>query len=116
MALNAKILTPRQREVLEKMRAADDAKDYDNAEIVCDGGECWLGDEKLSRRTVDELVGMVLLSFDNLGGAEHYTLNGSARAALDDESVIMRIRAALATGTNVDDRGFPVPAPGAGRG
>lgn len=102
-------LTPTQRRVLTTLRDADDSGDYYSSEIVCDG-ECWLGSKRVARRTVQALVEMVLISYENSGGAEHYTINGSGRATLEDESVIDRIQTALLTNTPCDERGYPIAA------
>jgi hypothetical protein len=106
--VKSNILTPTQRLILTTLRDAEDASDFHNAEIVCEGIECWIGYMRISRATVNALVRMVLLHYDKVGGAEHYTINGSGRAALEDENVIERIQHCLATGQSCDERGNPL--------
>lgn len=108
---NAGRLTPREREILAHLQAAEDSGDDYEAEIVCDGGQCWMGSERLRQSTVDSLLRKVCLSHNNLGGADHYTINGTGREALKDESVIDRVQAAMAGGGNVDSRGYPIGNP-----
>ena len=80
------------------MKAAESAQNWDDAEIVCDGADCWLGDQRISRRTVNSLVRVVALSFDDGGGAEHFTLNGTGRALADNPTLVRDVEAAIARG------------------
>lgn len=68
------MLSKRAIEVLQSLQAAERAENWDHAEIVCDGIDCWMGDERISRQTVNRLVRVVAVSLDDGGGAEHYTL------------------------------------------
>ncbi len=85
-------------EVLRSLRAAERAENWDQAEIVCDGLDCWMGDERISRQTVTRLIRVVALSLDDGGGAEHYTLNGTGRALADNPALVRDIEAAIARG------------------
>jgi hypothetical protein len=53
------MLSKRTLEVLRSLLAAERAENWDQAEIVCDGLDCWMGDERLSRQTVNRLVRVV---------------------------------------------------------
>lgn len=68
-------LTPRANQVLSQL-ASDDPE---MQEIVCSGGECWIGLERTSYATVNQLLQAVFVSADDLGGAEHYAINESGR-------------------------------------
>lgn len=60
---------------LAEMREAEVADNHEDAEIVCDGGECWLGLRRVNRNTVNALLEVLAVRHDTLGGADHYTLN-----------------------------------------
>ncbi|PZR93526.1 MAG: hypothetical protein DI537_10435 [Stutzerimonas stutzeri] len=92
------MLSKRAIEVLRTLRAAERAENWDQAEIVCDGLDCWMGDERLSRQTVTRLIRVVALTMDDSGGAEHYTLNGTGRALADNPSLVRDIEAAIRKG------------------
>ncbi|AOG02853.1 hypothetical protein [Bosea sp. RAC05] len=88
----------RSIEVLRSLRAAERAQNWEDAEIVCDGLDCWMGAERISRQTVTRLIRVVALSFDDGGGAEHYTLNGTGRALAENPALVRDIEAAIARG------------------
>jgi len=59
------------------------ASEEGDGEIVCDGLECWYGTNRTSRRLVNCLVECVFVSFSDLGGSEHYSINESGRRFLE---------------------------------
>jgi hypothetical protein len=92
------MLSKRALEVLRSLLAAERAENWDQAEIVCDGLDCWMGDERLSRQTVNRLVRVVAVSLDDGGGAEHYTLNGTGRALAENPALVRDIEEAVLRG------------------
>lgn len=78
------LMTPTCRMVLKQMLKAHEAEDWENAEIVQDGGEVWIGDQRISTRTVDRLLCMLLLRHESSGGCDHYTLNEEGRKVAAD--------------------------------
>lgn len=92
------MLSKRAHEVLRSLLAAERAEIWDQAEIVCDGLDCWMGDERISRRTVTRLIRVVALSLDDGGGAEHYTLNGTGRALAENPALGGDVEAAILRG------------------
>lgn len=103
------MLTKRAMEVLGLMKAAQDQEDWEGAEIVCSGIDCWLGETRISRSTVTCLVRHVAVSLASEPDAmERYTLSGTGKAILDDPATADRIVAALYAGRNVDATGNPV--------
>lgn len=101
-------LTKRMQEVLQEMKRAQDADDLLDAEIVCDGGSCWLGCERISRRTVDGLLQYVAISLENMGSqTEHYTLNETGLMLIEHPERAEEVRKAILSGKSYD---FPVMA------
>lgn len=103
------MLTERAHEILQQMHSAEAQEDWENAEIVCDGIECWLGLTRVSRRTVTCLLRHVAVSMaSEPGSAERYTLSGTGRRILVDPSVADRVVAAMLAGEAVDGAGNPI--------
>ncbi len=73
------MISRRAKELLQLL-AGDDP---DTSEIVCDGGKCWLGLERVHRSTVTQLLQKVFVRCDDLGGCEHYSINESGRRFLE---------------------------------
>lgn len=68
------------QDVMISMHRAEVRDDLENAEIVCDHGDCWLGDRKISRRTVDTLLLGIFISQSSIAGdLERYVLNSTGR-------------------------------------
>lgn len=97
-------LTKRMLEVMAQMQAATDREDYENAEIVRDNcvrgnGGCWLGEMRISPRTVNSLLSLVALRETNDGGqCSRYTLNEVGRALLRRPALRDEIIASLLQG------------------
>lgn len=91
-------LTPAMLQVLQDLDQAEREERYEDAEIVCSGIECWLGDRHVSCRTVKSLLKLMALSFDDMGGANHYTLNDTGRELSKHPELTEKIRAAIARG------------------
>lgn len=104
------MLTKRAWEVLRQMDAEEKAGNHEDAEIVCEGFICYLGVERLSFRTVSNLLSHCCVSSakDEGSSMDRFSLNGTGRAALEDEGVPERVRLALASNTAVDQKGFPL--------
>lgn len=93
------VLTPAMLRVLEDMRAAEETGELEDAELVCDGRECWRGDHKTSRATVTRLLQLTLVSSSNWsGGSEVMTLNDAGRAVLRRPDLAGELAAALQQG------------------
>ena len=76
-------LTRRQHEVLRTMaeRQAADPGD-DEAELVRECCDAWLGDERVASRTVDALLRACAISDTGTGGIERYRINETGREIL----------------------------------
>ncbi|WP_371436350.1 hypothetical protein [Polaromonas sp.] len=70
--------------VLKRMLAAEEADLLEDAEIVCDGNSCWVGDMQIRKETVTRLLQLCLVRSEDMGGCEHYTLNEEGRAMAKD--------------------------------
>lgn len=99
-------MTPGLRNVLIKMRDAEDREDWYEAEIVADGIYAYLGDDRISWRTINQ--GLGLLCFKDTGeqgkGCKRFAINGTGRVLIDhpeDEDIIRR---ALLGGGNITTR------------
>lgn len=91
-------LTPAMHLALTELDKAECEERFDDAEIVCDGIECWLGYRRVSYRTVKALLKLMALSFDESGGAQHYTLNDTGRAIQGRPALAKEIYAAVLKG------------------
>lgn len=106
-------MTPRAHQILRLMLEIEEAyasvregepepNDGYGAEIVVEGREAWLGMERLSIRTVTQLLRLMALS--EADGCHprtpRYVLNGTGRALARRASLAQEIEAAIATGRN----------------
>lgn len=73
------LITPTVVSVLQEMARAERAEEWEDAEIVQDGGQVWLGLRRLSVQTVNRLLVLVLVRHTKEGGCDHYTLNEDGR-------------------------------------
>lgn len=105
------MLTKRAWEVLRQMDAEEKAENHEDAEIVCEGFVCYLGVERISYRTVSNLLTHCCVSStkDEGSSIDRFSLNGTGRAALEDEAVPDRVRLAMVSNTPIDQKGFPLP-------
>jgi hypothetical protein len=102
--------TKRAWEVLRQMAAEEKAENHEDAEIVCEGFICYLGVERISYRTVANLLSHCCVSSTKDEGSSmaRFSLNGTGRAALQDEGVPERVWLALRSNIAVDQKGFPL--------
>jgi hypothetical protein len=85
--------------VLKGMLDAEAADDLENAELVCDGGQCWRGDDHTSPATVKRLLQLTLVSPSSWGGgSDIYLLNDFGRATLRRPELASEIEKALLAG------------------
>ncbi len=79
-------LSAAAQRVLARMLEAEQAEQFEDAELVCEGRQCWVGLEQTSRAVVNELLREVLIRDIGEGGkgAERYTLNEDGRLAAAD--------------------------------
>lgn len=68
--------------VLSAMAAAERADDIEDAEIACEGLQCWIGCDRISRSTVNALLRLTAVSDTSLSehGIQRYSLNDVGRA------------------------------------
>lgn len=101
-------LTPGMRRVLELMARAEDEGRHEEAELVCEGIECWVGLARTNRAVVRLLLRSLLVrDVSDTGGIERYAVNDTGRAALRRPAVVDEVAQTLARGvpfTVVDDR------------
>jgi hypothetical protein len=78
---------------LREMRDAEDRGAYEEAEIVYSQGECWLGDRRISTRTLQAGLYLCLFRSEGIGGSyERHTLNeDGSELANDPDNYIPRI-------------------------
>ncbi len=75
------LITRRQREILTAMAESENREDFEDAEIVCDRGLCYLGDTQIAKRTVFQLLRLCLIrdETEGTGHLERYTINEHGR-------------------------------------
>lgn len=84
---------------LTKMRDAYDNERYEDAELVCEGRSTWLGEDKVQRRVVDELLSLVAIKDTNESEKiSRFIINGVGRAIVDNPDIARQVRIALKTG------------------
>lgn len=92
-------LTKRQLEVLQHMAAAHAREDWDEAEIAGQGLECWLGDERVGRKTVEALVSLMLVTEEASPGLTRWPINSvGLRIAKEPELIPELFRQILSGG------------------
>jgi hypothetical protein len=107
------MLTKRAFELLQIMVDSETAPveddGYDRTEIICEGAICYLGLDKISYRTVLNLIAHCCISL-NSGeeSARRFSINGTGRAALADPGVPDRVRLAILAQKPVDHLGNPL--------
>jgi len=103
------MLSERSLHILRKMVAAEAAEDYEGAEIVCSGIICYLDEERISRRTVDNLLRHVAVkSGSEPGELERYRVSGTGRAIAGDPAVADKVLACVLRGIPCDEQGNPI--------
>lgn len=63
-------MTPATRSVLAAMAAAYECEDYEGAELVCEGWYCYLGERRVHRRTVNNLLSILAVKDESDSGAD----------------------------------------------
>lgn len=105
------MLTARAMDMLRQMQAAEDREEWDEAELVCEGFDCWLGIEKFSRKTVNVCLRYVAIRLvSEPGSAERYMISGTGKAILQDPKAADRVLACLLSNTPCDENGNPLAA------
>ncbi len=70
---------------VREMREAEAREDFEDAEIVRSGGECWLGLRRIAPATLDEGLRLCIFRSDGIGTrCERHVLNEDGRALADD--------------------------------
>lgn len=82
-------MTERQLQVLRKL-ASGEAED-----ILCNGIECWVGDELTNRQTVNDLIMLTAISAVDGMKEEYYEINETGRALLRRPELARDITIAL---------------------
>jgi hypothetical protein len=110
------MLTPRSFEFLRILAASENADlvddDYETSEIVCEGFTCYLGTQRISYRSVRNLLEHCCLSLTSGEEAtKRYGINGTGKGALVDPEVPDRVRLAILRNVPVDQLGNPLTFP-----
>lgn len=84
------MITVKAQAVLQRMLAAEALDDYENAELVCEGKQVYVGSYKVPYATFMELLYYTLIRQESEMGSvmERYTLNEDGRKACDDRTYI----------------------------
>ncbi len=79
-------LSAAAQRVLRLMLEAELAEQWEEAELACEGAQCWVGLERTSRTIVSELLRRALIRDcgESGKGIERYTLNEDGRRAAID--------------------------------
>jgi hypothetical protein len=106
-------VTDNMLRVLRTMAAAEEAEEWEDGELVSDGGrQWWLGLDIVAPRTVERLLACRAVSDRSEGSkVQRLGLNGTGRAIIDDPSVAEAVMAAIRTGGSFDDQGRPLKLP-----
>lgn len=93
-------MTARQLEVLRQMADAEKRDDFYNAEIISEGILCYLGDEKISRKTLNFFIDHTLVSLDSFSkeSPQLWTINGSGRLIAEKPELINELFLRLHSG------------------
>jgi hypothetical protein len=115
------MLTKTQIGVLVTLKEAEEREDrgeaipedYSEAEIVCDGLTCYLGDRPISWRTVKALLEVVAISDRSITGdsGRIFMINDVGRSITRRPELADEVAASLYTGqsvTIIDDRIVPL--------
>ena len=86
--MSRRFLSIRAFQLLERLYEAEREERYEDAEIVCDGRECWIGLEKTSRQIVYQLLRLCVIGDVSDGGTERYTLNEEGRKVVNDPTYV----------------------------
>ena len=98
---------------LRRMADAEAAELFEDAEIVCSGRDCWIGDHPVASRTVDRLLTAFAISDVSEGAkTRRYVINGTGRAILADPLVAEEVMKAALTGGAFDAEGKRLSGPG----
>lgn len=105
-------MTPALTRMLRAMADAEAAGEWENAEVLADGLDVWVGDERYSRATLNAALRRVALrDVSDTKGAQRFALNSVGHmllAAPDQEAAILQ---ALSDGVSVtirDNRVVPL--------
>lgn len=85
--------------ILADMAEFEHLGEYENAEIVCDRLECWIGYRRVHRRSVNALERVLAVSNrSDREGVTRYSINGIGRAILVRPELASEIVAAVQKG------------------
>ena len=115
--MKSETLPPAQRRALEALaREPDD--DFDGEMVMC-RGEAWIGNERISPRTVYGLLRLLLVRDASIGDdMQRYVISGTGRDLLAGRFTVGELRAAIHSGRSFStgQRGItflnPVPRGG----
>lgn len=86
-----RMMTKAAHRVLVEMAKAEELKNFEDAEIVCDG-DCWIGNRRIPRKTVTTLLRLVLVAdVSDVNGCDRYALNSEGRAMSKDIDYVPEI-------------------------
>jgi hypothetical protein len=82
--------------ILREMIAAEDREDFEEAEIVCDGGLCYVGDRRIHKGSVYRLLQlMAIKDVSDTKGCERYRVNDMGRSIVRRPAIIQELARAL---------------------
>ena len=89
-------LTKATHDILKEMAAADSREDYEDAEIVCDGGLCYLGLRRVHPGSINRLLHMMAISDRSDSDVRRYCINDTGRAIVRRPAIVQEIMWATA--------------------
>ena len=100
-------LTTRQVEVLQAMAKAHAEERWDETEIVSEGIVCYLGNDRISWKTLNAFIDHVLVSLEGNGSFRRWTINGTGLLVAKFPAIADKIWLTLRSGKpfTTDDEG-----------
>jgi len=91
-------MTPAMLRTLREMRDAEKQEDFEDAQIVCSGIECWLGLRCISRRTVYGLLRLMVIKPCWESATEYFEITGTGRSVLERPELEHELQTAILVG------------------
>lgn len=106
-------MTPALHRMLTALAAAEDAEDYDNADILVEGRQVYVGCTPFSTRTLNEAFNLLAISDsgEEGKGCRRYKINSTGRLLLrapDQEAVLLALIQSRTKMTIKDDCFMPL--------
>lgn len=93
-------MTKRQLEILRQMVDAESRDDFYNTEIISEGILCYLGDDRISWKTLNFFIDHTLVSLDSFSkeNPRIWTINGAGRLIAEKPELINELFLRLHSG------------------